>query len=117
MVPRGTGLPGAERVRRGGGSAKPAGDGAGPPPHPGPARTGLPGAERVRRGGDSDKLDGYVAGRRHIPGLPPVLPVKGAPTGSAPGPKGRNSMSTILVTGGTGTLGRPVTEGLRAAGH
>ncbi|MGW7224250.1 SDR family oxidoreductase [Streptomyces sp. NPDC054826] len=26
-------------------------------------------------------------------------------------------MSTILVTGGTGTLGRPVTEGLRAAGH
>ncbi|WP_149179010.1 NAD(P)H-binding protein [Streptomyces sp. TRM49041] len=26
-------------------------------------------------------------------------------------------MSTILVTGGTGTLGRPVTERLRAAGH
>ncbi|MGW4562880.1 NAD-dependent epimerase/dehydratase family protein [Streptomyces sp. NPDC004561] len=28
-----------------------------------------------------------------------------------------NSMTTILVTGGTGTLGRHVTERLRADGH
>ena len=31
--------------------------------------------------------------------------------------KGLNSMTTILVTGGTGTLGRLVTERLRADGH
>lgn len=31
--------------------------------------------------------------------------------------EGRDSMSTILVTGGTGVLGRPLTERLRAAGH
>ncbi|GAA3308161.1 hypothetical protein GCM10020295_69290 [Streptomyces cinereospinus] len=37
--------------------------------------------------------------------------------GSARRPKGLNSMTTILVTGGTGTLGRHVTERLRADGH
>src|SRR5437879_4637783 len=41
----------------------------------------------------------------------------GAPSGSARCPKGLKSMTKILVTGGTGTLGRRVTERLRARGH
>lgn len=38
-------------------------------------------------------------------------------TGSVRVAKGLNTMTTMLVTGGTGTLGRLVTERLRADGH
>ncbi len=41
----------------------------------------------------------------------------GRSTREARGRQGLNSMTTILVTGGTGTLGRLVTERLRADGH
>lgn len=42
---------------------------------------------------------------------------EGRSAGERPASEGVNSMATILVTGGTGTLGRLVTERLRAGGH
>lgn len=71
-----------------------------------------------------DKLD-FVrrqpgpATRRDVtfPGGGPVSAEEGCSSRERPCPKGLNSMTTILVTGGTGTLGRHVTERLRADGH
>src|SRR4051794_13723998 len=44
-------------------------------------------------------------------------PTRGRSAGERPVSEGVNSMTRILVTGGTGTLGRLVTERLRAGGH